>query len=168
MKKLYLVRHAKSSWKDITLEDFDRPLNKRGKQNAPFMANLLKEKNIIPDLLISSPAKRTKKTAKTFKEVYSLEEKIIFDSYIYHATLGELESVVKSIDDKFSSVFLFGHNPTLNQFAQEYVNFYDNIPTCGVLGIEFDSQEWKTALNKDVKLIFFDFPKNHSQKIDEI
>ena len=68
MKKLYLIRHAKSSWKDITLDDFDRPLNKRGKTDAPFMAQKLKDKNIYPDIIISSPAKRAKSTAKAFKK----------------------------------------------------------------------------------------------------
>ena len=80
MKKLFLIRHAKSSWEDLRLDDFDRPLNKRGEKDAPFMAELLKEKNIIPDLIISSPSLRTKLTAEIIAEKIGFIDKISFES----------------------------------------------------------------------------------------
>jgi phosphohistidine phosphatase len=168
MKKLYLIRHAKSSWKDISLNDFDRPLNKRGKRNAPFMALKLKEKNIYPDLLLSSPANRAKTTAKYFKEKYDFKEKIVLDDSLYHASNAEMEAIVKNIDDKYNTVFLFAHNPTINTFVENYVDIYDNVPTCGIVGIEFDTDRWSDFTFSVAELVMFDFPKNYLNSEDEV
>jgi phosphohistidine phosphatase len=159
MKKLYLIRHAKSSWKDMTLKDFDRPLNSRGKQNAPFMGNILKERNISPDLILSSPAKRAKKTAKIIANMIEYPHKITYDKKIYDYHFDELDEIVHSIDDKYDSVFLVGHNPSLNIFVDDYVGFLDNIPTCGIVAIEFDVRKWKKISAKKAKIDFFIYPK---------
>lgn len=168
MKKLYLIRHAKSSWKDITLDDFDRPLNKRGKLNAPFMALKLKQMGIFPDLMISSPAKRAKSTAQAFKEKLQFEKKILYIDSIYLCDTYEIEQIVKDINDKYDTVFLFAHNPTLNEFVQEHLNITENIPTCGVVGIGFDCNNWKEALNCHKELLLFDYPKNYKTSEDEV
>ena len=86
MKKLYIIRHAKSSWKDFSLADYDRPLNKRGFFNAPFMGNILKEKRVMPDLILSSPALRAKTTAEIIAKSIHYVDKIVFDKKIYEAS----------------------------------------------------------------------------------
>jgi phosphohistidine phosphatase len=159
MKKLYLVRHAKSSWEDITLDDIDRPLNKRGETDAPFMGKLLDKKNITADIIISSPSKRTKQTVKSINQQFPSPLKIIYDENIYETTLDGLENVIKNIDNKYESVYLFGHNPSLNSFVEKYINMDENIPTCGVVGIEFDCDNWNTISPKKSKILFFEYPK---------
>ncbi len=159
MKKLYLVRHAKSSWEDITLDDFDRPLNKRGEKDAPFMGKLLHKKNITADIIISSPSKRTKQTVKLINQQFSLPFNVIYNEDIYETTLDGLENVIKNIDNKYESVYLFGHNPSLNSFVEKYLHMDENIPTCGVVGIEFDCSNWNTISPKNAKKLFFEYPK---------
>jgi phosphohistidine phosphatase len=168
MKKLYLIRHAKSNWKDMTLDDFDRPLNKRGRKDAPFMAQKLKEKDIYPDYLISSPAIRAKSTAKTFKEIFQFKKKISYIDSIYHAEVHEIEDIIKNLDNRYDTVFLFAHNPTLNEFIEEHLNIYENIPTCGVVGIGFDCKHWKDVLKSSKEMLLFDYPKNYKTSDNEI
>jgi len=91
MKKLYLIRHAKSSWEDITLDDFERPLNKRGEKDAPMMGKLLNKKNITADIIISSPSKRTKQTVKLITQQLQSTLKIIYNDNLYETTLDGLE-----------------------------------------------------------------------------
>jgi len=161
MKKLYLIRHAKSSWKDITLSDHDRPLNKRGQKDAPFMAKLLKSKNIEPNLLLTSPALRAKTTAEIFNDTFNT--KLLVDDNLYHPTLGQLEDTITKLNNLSDTVFLFSHNPTLNEFVEDHLDIYDNIPTTGVLGISFDTDDWASAFKSDIKLLMFDFPKNYKR-----
>src|SRR5678816_2706399 len=112
MKHLILVRHAKSSWKDSTLEDHDRPLNKRGKKEAPFMAKKFSEKKIKVDLIVSSTADRALSTAKEFaKKLDYKKGKIIADATIYLVEADELLAYVKKFDDDNKCIMVFGHNP---------------------------------------------------------
>lgn len=159
MKKLYLIRHAKSSWEDITLDDFERPLNKRGEKDAPFMGKFLYKKNITADIIISSPSKRTKQTVEFINHELQFTLEIIYDENIYETTLDGLENVIQNIDNKYESVYLFGHNPSLNSFVKKYININENIPTCGVVGIEFDCSNWNTISPKNAKKLFFEYPK---------
>lgn len=159
MKKLYIIRHAKSSWKDLYLDDFERPLNKRGKQNAPFMGDKLKDKNIVPDIIISSPALRAKTTAKIIAKKVKYNKKILFNDNVYESSPIILHKILIKIDDKNSIVFLFGHNPELNMLAEDYVKFDENIVTCGVVEIEFDCDKWTEISAENAKLISFDYPK---------
>ena len=159
MKQLYIIRHAKSSWKNLTLDDFDRGLNKRGKKDAPFMGHKLKQKNTLPDIIISSPAKRAKTTAQIIAKEIGFSKDIEFNHNIYEANINTLHKIITSIDDKNNIVFLFGHNPYLNELVENYINFYDNIPTCGVVKIEFDSKSWKDINSSNAKFILFDYPK---------
>jgi phosphohistidine phosphatase len=160
MKIIYLVRHAKSYWGNQSLSDFDRPLNKRGKLDAPFMGKILNEKKIKPELMISSPAKRTKKTAIAIAEKISFpEKKILYIDELYEASANIILKLIKKIEDDYTSVMLFGHNPGLtllnNQVSLTYI---ENIPTCGVVALEFNG-EW-SELEKDVcKQLFFEYPK---------
>ena len=119
MKKLYLIRHAKSSWKNLSLDDFERPLNKRGKCDAPFMGELLRAKNILPDLILASSALRAKSTAEIIAKKLKASKKIVFDADIYEASSSTLESIISSIDDKYNTLFLVGHNPGLNMLSDK-------------------------------------------------
>jgi len=159
MKKLYIIRHAKSSWKDVWLNDFERPLNKRGKLNAPFMGSVLKKQNVMPDIIISSPALRAKTTAKIIAKKVKYSKKIVFNEDVYESSPSILHKILTKIDDKNSIVFLFGHNPELNMLAENYVDFDENIVTCGVVEIEFNCKKWTDIGKENAKLISFDYPK---------
>ena len=163
MKKLYLARHAKSSWKEQDLDDFERPLNKRGKRDAPFIGQKLKEKNILPDLIISSPARRAITTAKKLAEQMGYpEEKIVEDENIYEAGGGELLSIIQRVDDKHNSLMMVGHNPAFtslhNYIADQYI---DNIPTCSVAFIELNVESWKEVEPNTGTLVDFLYPKKY-------
>lgn len=162
MKKLYLIRHAKSDWSNPNLEDFDRPLNKRGEKNAPFMAELLNSKKIKPDLIISSPAYRAKKTATIIADKTSYNSNIIFDEHLYESSLQTILEIINFLEDNIHSLFLIGHNPSLNILAFYLVDFNKNIPTSGILEIEFDCDTWREISKKNAKLISFEYPKKYS------
>ncbi|RXK03538.1 SixA phosphatase family protein [Halarcobacter bivalviorum] len=159
MKKLYIIRHAKSDWSNPNLDDFDRPLNKRGKKNAPFMADILRQKNANPDLIIASPAYRTKKTAEIIKKHIAYKSPILYDEHLYEASLKTILEVINFIDDDYDTVFLVGHNPGLNMLGFYLVDFNENIPTCGILEIELDCDSWREVNKKRAKLLSFDYPK---------
>src|SRR3954451_2458802 len=138
-KILLVVRHAKSSWDIGTLNDFERPLNERGKKDAPLMAKRLMDKNIPIDAFVSSPAKRAKKTAELFSETFGKkEDSILYISMLYHATAEVFYEVVEQLDDNFNTVALFSHNPGITEFVNSLTDGppIDNVPTCGVYGIQ--------------------------------
>lgn len=167
MKTIILVRHAKSSWKDTSLDDFDRPLNKRGKRNAPFMGKKLKERKIIPDLVLSSPAKRAKKTATAVAKALDYpKKKITFYDKMYHASARYLFELLKNLDDEHETIMLFGHNPSLNDFADMLLkrNPISNIPTTGVCCIRFDVNHWQKVEQGKGEIVFFDFPKRYQDE----
>ena len=134
MKTLLLIRHAKSSWDNIALSDFDRPLNDRGKKDAPVMAKRIKERKIKIDLFLSSPAKRAKKTAENFIDVFGAKEKnLILIPSLYEASTKNFFEVVENINDKNDVVALFSHNPGITDFVNSLTEKYiDNMPTCSV------------------------------------
>jgi phosphohistidine phosphatase len=164
MKRLYLIRHAKSDWSNKELEDFDRPLNNRGKKNAPFMGDLLYKKNVFPDVIISSPAYRARETAKKIAKKVGYYEDILYNEYLYEASLKTLLEVLNFIADEYDDVFLIGHNPGLNLLAFYLVDFNERLPTCGIVEIEFDCDSWREATKKNAKLISFEYPKKFLKK----
>ena len=161
MKTLILIRHAKSSWDDPLMEDFDRPLNDRGKKNAPFMGKILKKENILPDLIISSPAKRAITTArKMAEEIGYPKDKIQIESRIYESSVKDLLQIINSIHNDYKRVFLFGHNPTLTDFLNYLTDAgIGNIPTCGVAQIEFPFNLWNEISRETGVLKRFEYPK---------
>lgn len=159
MKKIYLIRHAKSSWSDFSLADFDRPLNKRGKKNAPFMGKILKKKNVSPDIILSSSAKRAKKTIKAISKELGCKDKIIFDKNLYACSTQYILNTVVELDNKIETIFIVGHNPELNMFVERFVDFNQNIPTCGIVELEFNCQKWKDINTLNVNLKSFIYPK---------
>ncbi|MRR57350.1 MAG: histidine phosphatase family protein [Deltaproteobacteria bacterium] len=161
MKELTLVRHAKSSWKDRDLADFDRPLNARGKSDAPLMGRRLAARGRRPDLVLSSPAKRALATLKKIaQEVGFSERDIVTDSRAYEAGAHELLSLVRGIDDAHHDVLLCGHNPGLTDFSNLITNrIIDNIPTCGVVSIRFPFDSWREVRPGSGEVLYFDYPK---------
>jgi phosphohistidine phosphatase len=162
MKTLILIRHAKSSWDQPGLSDFDRPLNERGKKDAPVMAKRVKEKGIELDHLVSSPAKRAKKTARYFAEEFSFKkDDIKLVEELYGATQSEFLQVIKDLNDKYNSVALFSHNPGITDFASSLTNVrVDDMPTCAVFALQAETDSWKEFMNAEKNFLFFDYPKN--------
>jgi len=162
MKTLLLVRHAKSSWDQPGLSDFDRPLNERGKKDAPLMAKRLKEKSIDLDHFVSSPAKRARQSAKYFAEEFGFKKediKLVED--LYGATRREFLQSIQEIQDKFKTVALFSHNPGITDFASSLTNVrVDDMPTCAVFAVQSNAESWKEFMEAEKSFLFFDYPKN--------
>ncbi|WP_304130102.1 histidine phosphatase family protein [Ignavibacterium album] len=166
MRQLILIRHAKSSWSNPDLSDFDRPLNKRGKRDLAFMSVLLSQKNITPELIISSPALRTKLTAIEFanKIGYNKNE-IIWNKNLYLASYMKILKIIKQIENKINCAIIVGHNPGLTDLQNYLCNEeIDNIPTSGIVSMS-TIKEWKDVESKDFELVFFEFPKKYLKKI---
>ena len=164
MRNLILLRHAKSSWKDQSLDDFDRPLNKRGKRDAPQMAKILLNKAIDFDLIISSCARRTSDTAKIFADILSIKSEIIFDDKLYEASHKQILKVINQISDKFYNVILVCHNPGITNLVNYLSdNFIDNIPTTGLVCLSADIS-WKEIDKNSCLMIFYDYPKKSIPK----
>ncbi|MEL7002663.1 MAG: histidine phosphatase family protein [Bacteroidota bacterium] len=162
MKTLYLIRHAKSSWKYDHLADIDRPLNKRGQRDAPEMGKRLKARGIYPDLMISSPANRALTTCKTVADALNYAHSDIkIEDTVYHGSESALLKAVHSCNDSVGILFLFGHNPGLTDFANELTHSdIWNIPTCGIFGCTFDVDHWSEVKMGGGVRIFYDFPKS--------
>jgi phosphohistidine phosphatase len=161
LKTLILVRHAKSDWGDPSLDDFDRPLNDRGKRDAPMMAHRLVDKKIRIDAFISSPAKRAKKTATIFAEAYKKDkDDLNLVDQLYGAGEQVFSSVVAKAKDKHDCIAVFSHNPGITDFANQLTETrVDNIPTCGVFAVKADCAEWKDFAKTKKEFWFFDYPK---------
>ena len=165
MKKLFVIRHAKSSWDNLLLKDFDRPLNDRGEKDAPRMAKRLKERRVFADVVISSPANRALTTCKEFCRILQLPEKsIITVPMLYQATEEAILEVVRNIKDRKGDdeeiAFLFGHNSGLTEFVNSLLNEdIDNIPTCGIVSCILKVKTWNEVSWGVGELDFFDYPK---------
>lgn len=161
MKHLYIIRHAKSN-QNFLGNDFERPLNDRGNKDAPEMARRLKDKNIAVDAFISSPAVRAKTTAIYFaKEYGKLSDEIVFVSALYHASINTFYEVIKNLPDEFNSIAIFSHNPGITYFVNDLncgVSL-DNMSTCGIAGIQLNTDSWKEVAKCKKVFLFFDYPK---------
>ena len=165
MKSVLLVRHAKSSWDDPGQSDFDRPLNERGKQDAPNMAKRLLDKSITIDAFISSPAKRAKKTASLFAEQYKYDkENIILLPQLYHAGPANFFQVIAQAPDTANTIAVFSHNPGITEFVNMLTNEIrvDDMPTCAVFGVQLSVPNWAAFKDAPKKFWFFDYPKSLS------
>ena len=162
MKTLFIVRHAKSSWDDPSQSDFDRPLNDRGKRDAPKMAKRLKDKKFEIEVFISSPAKRAKKTASYFMEEYNSKEKdLLLVDNLYEASPSAFFDAVKNIDNKYDHAALFSHNPGITAFVNSLTDqIIPEMPTCAIFGIKILTENWKDFETAKKELLLFDYPKN--------
>jgi phosphohistidine phosphatase len=162
MKTLLLVRHAKSSWDNVGQDDRERPLNERGKKDAPEMGKRLKDRKVEIDLFVSSHAKRAFRTARAFAEAYDIKKgdiEIVED--LYHASSEAFTKVISSLPAKHDSVALFSHNPGITDFANSLTSVQvDNIPTGAVFAVSAEVDDWKNFKSAEKKFLFFDYPKN--------
>jgi len=160
-KILYLVRHAKSSWKDASLSDMDRPLNKRGKRNSPEMGRRMLAQGHKPDLIISSPANRAFSTTRNIAHELGIDEsEIVTDEDLYFSGADGMLGVLESVDDRYRKVMMTGHNPTMAYLANQLGNASDlNMPTCAIAIIGFDMESWADLYSTDGVLLGYDYPK---------
>lgn len=161
MKYLTLLRHAKSSWKDPECDDFDRPLNKRGRLDAPLIGERLAMLGEVPEIIISSPAKRARSTAELIAATLPYQASAIrYEPRIYEAELGTLVELVNQLDDTWQRVMLIGHNPGLVWLTNALTRCdLDNIVTCGVVKIQFNAISWSDIQFNSGRLLFYDYPK---------
>jgi phosphohistidine phosphatase len=161
MKTLTLVRHAKSSWKDSSLADRDRPLNKRGERDAPIMARRIAKTGIRPSLIVSSPAVRAWWTAKAVAtELGYPMEFLQRENGLYLASRDEILDVILAQDAKFNSLVVVGHNPGFTSTANYLVpGLTNNVPTAGVVCVNLDLDDWNLRPQPAVELVLYDYPK---------
>ena len=162
MKQLLIIRHAKSSWDFSTPNDFERPLNERGHNDAPAMAKRLLHKNILIDAFISSPAKRAFTTATYFAETYGSSKKnIIAVKELYHASPKTFYEIISNTADALHTIAVFSHNPSITEFVNKLTNTHiDNMPTCGIFAVTIKTDSWKNFATAEKIFLFFDYPKN--------
>ncbi len=161
MKTLFAVRHAKSSWKHPALSDAERPLNHRGRHDAPLMADRLAARPDPPHHIVTSPAVRTRLTAEAMADALDIpREQIVEEDTLYLASVSELLSVIHHLDNAYHRVILVGHNPGLTDLVHGVTGApIDNMPTCGIAVIEFDTDAWARVGWVPARLREFDFPK---------
>ncbi|MEB2776977.1 histidine phosphatase family protein [Algoriphagus sp. D3-2-R+10] len=160
MKKIILVRHGKSAWNNPNLTDHDRPLADRGLNDVPEMGFRLKEKGIIPDLIISSTATRASQTAEILAEVLHVpNSKIAYTKNLYHASSAMILKCIQKQDDSNQLIFLVGHNPGMNDFIDFFGGNIENLPTSGQYGFLVDSDHWVQVRPENVRTWFVDYPK---------
>ncbi len=162
MKRLTLIRHAKSSWKDPDLDDFDRPLNKRGQRDAPTMGERLAGRGHLPNVIVSSPAERARLTAQAIAQELNIPPaQLVYDENIYEAEALGLLELIHGFSEQWQHALLVGHNPGLTDLGNLLAACgLDNLPTCGILCIDFDVSAWKAVAPRGGSLVFYDFPKN--------
>ncbi|MGI8788616.1 MAG: SixA phosphatase family protein [Pyrinomonadaceae bacterium] len=142
MKTLYILRHAKSSWDDAILSDFERPLNERGLEAAPLMGEMMKKNNFQPDIIISSPATRAKQTASLIKDAAQIVGEIKFDERIYEASPRSLVEVVSEIDDRNETALIVGHNPGLESLIKILTGKLEPMPTAALAVVDLNIERW--------------------------
>lgn len=143
MKTLLILRHAKSSWNDSTLKDHDRPLNKRGKRDAPRMGKLLRNEQLTPDLIVSSTAKRAHKTAAKAADSCGYRGEIELTDSFYLARAGNYVQYLAEVADDKDSVMVVGHNPGLESLLELLTGCDERLPTAALAHIQFDIASWK-------------------------
>lgn len=161
MKTLLLIRHAKSSWDTPGLSDFERPLNERGKKDAPEMAKRVKDKLRI-DLFVSSPARRAKRTARVFAEAFGVDkDDLVLIDELYLAGTETFRAIVAKLSDEHQVIALFSHNPGISQYANTLSNVrVDDMPTCAVYAVQAACESWSDFDAAEKQFLFFDYPKN--------
>lgn len=162
MKRILIIRHAKSSWDYPELSDFERPLNKRGKRDLPDMSHRLRNQNFTIDLFLSSPAKRAMATAIGHASAYEVQaSQIVQDKRLYHASSREIQNIIAETKNSIQSLAIFGHNPGLTDLINDLSHFdLWNLPTCGICVIDLAIDSWSESLNKKGRKVYYDYPKS--------
>ena len=145
MKKLLLLRHAKSDWGDASLPDFERPLNERGRRAAPLIGRFIREQGLHPQLVIASPAQRTMDTASLVIAASGIEAETRYDERIYEAQVANLLQVISEIDDRKTEVLLVGHNPGVESLIEYLTGETRRVPTAALASMTLDVGRWREA-----------------------
>lgn len=161
MKELLVIRHAKSSWQNPWEDDFDRPLNDRGKRDAPFMADEILKKGVPIDALVTSDANRAVATCAFFAGAYP-GIPIRKEPKLYQASVKNFFEIVHALPDSYQCVALFSHNTGLTDFVNKLTKVrVDIVPTCGIYAVKADIESWAGFKEGKKAFWFFDYPKNH-------
>jgi phosphohistidine phosphatase len=159
MKTLLLLRHAKSSWEDPTLQDFERPLNDRGREAAKRIGRYIKKRRLCPDLVLSSPAVRAKETVKLVLNAAGVKVDVRYDQRIYEAGPLQLVEVVSQTPADERSVLLVGHNPGMEELLQLLTGHSERMPTAALAKIKLNIQKWNTLVTAQGSLEWLVKPK---------
>lgn len=160
MKTLFLIRHGKSSWDDATLPDKDRPLDDRGKRDAPRIGKRVAKRNLKVNLILSSPAIRALTTAKIIAKKLDYKLKgIVVDDRLYLGAMDDLLDVIHKLDDKLKRVMLVGHNPALEELAHRLSGEITNMPTCAVAEFTFNAKSWPDIGKATLARVALEHPK---------
>lgn len=160
MKILFVLRHAKSSWDNSDLSDFDRPLNKRGLNTVPLMGEIMFKNGFKPQMILSSPAKRAKQTAILISETAQIQSKITYDEGIYEASPFRLLQIICELNEKHESVMLVGHNPGLEGLIKILTGEARTMPTAALAVIDLSVEKWSEIITKSGILRTLICPKN--------
>jgi phosphohistidine phosphatase len=160
MKTLYLLRHAKSSWKNPELADFERPLNGRGKKAGETMGRLMANENICPELVLSSPAVRARETIEIVIRAAKLQTELRYDERIYEAGPMRLLEVISQVENERKSVMLVGHNPGMEELLQLLTGQAARMPTAALAKVSLKSLKWSEAVKKKAALEWLIKPKD--------
>ncbi|MBS1615216.1 MAG: histidine phosphatase family protein [Bacteroidetes bacterium] len=164
MKRLVLIRHAKSSWANPLQSDFDRKLNERGEHDAPMMGHRIMAAGIVPGHILSSTARRAADTAKLIAQEIGFDaEKIEWCDDLYHCVPAVFEELIQAMNDDLNTLIIIAHNPGISEFAASLDSSgqIHHMPTCAVAGFELDTEHWSELLNCAKKTFLFDTPKNY-------
>ena len=169
VKKLVLVRHAKSDWSDASVKDFDRALNNQGYQDAPRIGNRLNKMGVKPDIIFSSSALRTRMTSEFICEQIGYDvDKVVYEDELYETSVRTLLNFINQIDNKYDTVMMFGHNPTYTYIAEALSGeAIGNVPTCGALSLTFEIGSWAEVSAGIAKLEWFIYPKDGQMSFHE-
>lgn len=161
MKILTIVRHAKSSWKDSSLPDNKRPLNRRGERDAPEMGRRIQDHGVRPSLIVSSPAVRAWTTAKVIAQAINYPREFLQkEDRLYLASLDDILDVIVAQDNGFNNLMVVGHNPGLTDFANFLApGLTNNLPTAGVVSVQIDQDNWSLYERPTTELLVHDWPK---------
>lgn len=162
MKRLYIVRHGKSSWKNENLSDFERPLKARGVKNAQEIALQLKSDWHLPEAIYVSAAKRTLETALLFTQAFNQKHTTLHVlSDLYECNAETVQDLVTQLPNNLYSVMIIGHEPALSQFFTKYVDFnHEKFVTSGVVCIDFNTENWAKLSKENAQLLFYNFPQH--------
>lgn len=164
MKTLFVLRHAKSSWDNPDWSDFERPLNSRGLDAARFIGELIYERNLQPQIIVSSPAKRAKQTAVLVKEIAEVSKPVKFDERIYEASPLTLFNLIREFDEKWESVLIVGHNPGFENLVRMLTGEAVSMPTAALAKINLVIEKWSELETDANELEFLIRPKEEMKK----
>ena len=150
MKTLLLMRHAKSSWKDMSLSDHDRPLKKRGREAAPLMGELLSNLDLVPEIILCSTARRARQTVEYLLHSLPFEGEVMYTRDLYHSGPRTYLKELRQLGDLFSIAMIVGHNPGMEYAVEEFSGEWERMPTAAIARIDFNVGRWDELEGGDV------------------